>query len=230
MVPMTPEGSAGPVRLRAFAEDDLPFLDRLCTDPEVLGEFEWPGFTDPRARRRRCEHDGYISACSSAVAVVRQDGTVVGIVTWKPRGYPSGVTYEIGVGIGPEHRGQGFATAVLCAASMSAYWSTDYCAKTGVRRRDPAPAERRERLGAARVYPGRPARRASQPTRSAPSSIRQNRRIKPVPISRTPAENDYSAPGISGDPHDRAKQALVAEAVDRYGESRSMIQPLPPGR
>ena len=53
MVPMTPEGSVGPVRLRAFAEDDLPFLDRLCTDPDVLGEFEWPGFTDPRARRRR---------------------------------------------------------------------------------------------------------------------------------------------------------------------------------
>jgi RimJ/RimL family protein N-acetyltransferase len=40
-----------------------------------------------------------------------QDGTVVGIATWKPRGFPSGVTYEIGVGIGPEHRGQGFATA-----------------------------------------------------------------------------------------------------------------------
>ena len=99
MVPMTPEGSAGPVRLRAFAEDDLPFLDRLCTDPDVLGEFEWPGFTDPRARRRRWEHDGYISTGSSAVAVVRQDGTVVGIDTWKPRGFPSGVTYEIGVGI-----------------------------------------------------------------------------------------------------------------------------------
>jgi len=111
MVPMTPEGSAGPVRLRAFAEDDLPFLDRLCTDPEVLGEFEWPGFTDPRARRRRWADDGYISAGSSAVAVVRQDGTVVGIATWKPRGFPSGVTYEIGVGIGPEHRRQGFATA-----------------------------------------------------------------------------------------------------------------------
>ena len=79
------------MRLRAFAEDDLPFLDRLCTDPEVLGEFEWPGFTDPRARRRRWEHDGYISAGSSAVAVVRQDGTVVGIATWKPRGFPSGV-------------------------------------------------------------------------------------------------------------------------------------------
>src|ERR1700729_3304779 len=111
MVPMTPVGSAGPVRVPAFAEDDLPFLDQVGTYPEVGGDFEGPGFTDPRARRRRWEHDGYISAGSSAVAVVRQDGTVVGIATWKPRGFPSGVTYEIGVGIGPEHRGQGFATA-----------------------------------------------------------------------------------------------------------------------
>ena len=52
MTSMTRDDFAGSVRLRAFTEDDLPFLDRLCTDPDVLGEFEWPGFTDPRARRR----------------------------------------------------------------------------------------------------------------------------------------------------------------------------------
>jgi [ribosomal protein S5]-alanine N-acetyltransferase len=108
---MTPDDPAGPVRLRAFTEDDLPFLDRLCTDPDVLGEFEWPGFTDSRARRRRWEQDGYISVDSSAVAIVRVDGTVVGIATWKPRGSPVGVTYEIGVGVAPEHRGQGIGTA-----------------------------------------------------------------------------------------------------------------------
>jgi [ribosomal protein S5]-alanine N-acetyltransferase len=108
---MMPDKSAGPARLRAFIEDDLPFLDRLCTDPDVLGEFEWPGFTDPRARRGRWERDGYISGDSSAVAIVRQDGTVVGIATWKPRGIPVGVTYEIGVAIAPEHRGHGLGTA-----------------------------------------------------------------------------------------------------------------------
>ena len=111
MASMTPEGPADPVRLRAFVEDDLPFLDRLCTDPDLLGEFEWPGFTDPRTQRRRWENDGYISADVSAVAVVRGDGTVVGLVTWTPCGFPSGVTYEIGVGIAPEHRRQGFGTA-----------------------------------------------------------------------------------------------------------------------
>lgn len=108
---MTGDDSADSVRLRAFTENDLPFLDRLSSDPEVLGEFEWPGFTDPRARRRRWERDGYISDDSAAVAIVRGEATVAGIATWKPRGFPAGVAYEIGVGVAPEHRGQGIGTA-----------------------------------------------------------------------------------------------------------------------
>jgi RimJ/RimL family protein N-acetyltransferase len=111
MTSMTGDDSAVSVRLRAFTEDDLSFLDRLCTDPDVLGEFEWPGFTDPRARRRRWERDGCISDDSAAVAIVRGDGTVAGIATWKPRGFPAGVTYEIGVAVAPEHRGQAIGTA-----------------------------------------------------------------------------------------------------------------------
>jgi RimJ/RimL family protein N-acetyltransferase len=103
--------AARPVRLRAFTEADLPFLDRLCTDPDALGEFEWPGLIDPRTHRRRWERDGYISADSAAVAVVRPDDTVVGMATWKLRGVPAGVTYEIGIVVLPEHRGQGLGTA-----------------------------------------------------------------------------------------------------------------------
>jgi hypothetical protein len=52
MTSMTGDDSVDSVRLRAFTEDNLSCLDRLCTDPAVLGEFEWPGFTDPRARTR----------------------------------------------------------------------------------------------------------------------------------------------------------------------------------
>jgi len=107
---MTPANRPDKVHLRAFTEADLAFLDRLCTDPDALGEFEWPGFGDPRARRKRWEIDGYVSAESAAVAIARADDTVIGIATWKPRGFPSGVTYEIGVGVLPEHRGQGVGT------------------------------------------------------------------------------------------------------------------------
>jgi RimJ/RimL family protein N-acetyltransferase len=101
------------VELRAFAEGDLPFLDRLCTDPEALGVFEWPGFVDARARRRRWEKDGYIGADSTALAVVLPDGTVAGMASWhaRDRGGSPGVCYEIGLALLPEHRGRGLGTA-----------------------------------------------------------------------------------------------------------------------
>lgn len=108
---MTTAPAAEPVRLRAFAETDLPFLDRLGSDPTAFGEFEWPGFTDPRSRRRRWQEDGLISEEYSAVAVAGPDDTAVGIASWRPRGSPAGVTYEIGIAIMPEHRGQGLGTA-----------------------------------------------------------------------------------------------------------------------
>ena len=53
--------------LRALGADDLDFLDRLCTDPEALGPFEWPGFGDVRARRRRWEQDGYAGPDSTVL-------------------------------------------------------------------------------------------------------------------------------------------------------------------
>ena len=66
-----PEDHAGEVvSLRAFREDDLPFLDRLCTDPDALGYFEWTGFVDVRSRRRRWEKDGYVGADSTGLAIV----------------------------------------------------------------------------------------------------------------------------------------------------------------
>ncbi|MQA01959.1 MAG: hypothetical protein GEV07_04260 [Streptosporangiales bacterium] len=51
----------GRVALRAFLDGDVDFLERLCTDPDALGAFEWAGFVDPKRRRRRWERDGYIS-------------------------------------------------------------------------------------------------------------------------------------------------------------------------
>jgi RimJ/RimL family protein N-acetyltransferase len=101
------------VALRAFVEGDLPFLDRLCTDPAALGTFEWPGFVDVRARRRRWELDGYLGAETSALAAVLPDGTVAGLVSWtaRNRGGPPGCCYEIGMALLPEHRGRGLGTA-----------------------------------------------------------------------------------------------------------------------
>ncbi len=99
--------------LRALREDDLPFLERLSTDPEALGPFEWPGFTDVQSWRRRWEQDGCLTPTSGTVAIVTDDDTVTGIGLWKSegRGTPVGVTYEIGIALVPEHRGRGLGTA-----------------------------------------------------------------------------------------------------------------------
>jgi [ribosomal protein S5]-alanine N-acetyltransferase len=100
--------------LRALGADDLGFLDRLCSDPDALGPFEWPGFGDVRARRRRWEQDGYAGPDSTVLAVVLADGTVAGIASWSTRNRSQperGVCYEIGLALLPEHRGHGLGTA-----------------------------------------------------------------------------------------------------------------------
>jgi ribosomal-protein-alanine N-acetyltransferase len=99
--------------LRAFREEDLGFLDRLCTDPEALGRFEWFGFSDVRTRRRRWEQDGFVGPESTALAVVLADGTMIGITSWKAasRGGSPGACYEIGLALLPQYRGQGLGTA-----------------------------------------------------------------------------------------------------------------------
>lgn len=103
----------GDVTFRAFREVDLPFLDRLCTDPDALGTFGWHGYLDPKARRRRWERDGYIGEDSTALAVVVDD-TVAGIVSWRAqdRAGPKGVCLEIGVALLPEYRGRGLGVRV----------------------------------------------------------------------------------------------------------------------
>lgn len=105
---------SGEVALRAFRDDDLWFLDRANAGAEAFGDFEWTGFVDPHARRRRWEHDGYIGTESSAVAIVLpDDGDVVGLASWKAQnraGTPV-VCYEIGVVLLPEYRGRGLGIA-----------------------------------------------------------------------------------------------------------------------
>src|SRR4051794_854990 len=94
--------------LRAFLEADLDILDRLCTDPDALGTFEWHGFVDPKVRRRRFEKDSYVGEVSTALAVV-VDAEVGGLVSWRVLDYagPRGVCLEIGAALLPEHRGKG---------------------------------------------------------------------------------------------------------------------------
>jgi ribosomal-protein-alanine N-acetyltransferase len=101
------------ITLRTFRESDLEFLDRLVTDPEALGYFEWPGFIDARTRRRRWEQDGYVGDDTTALAVVLPDGTVAGLVSWERvqlGNRDMGLCLRIGAALLPEHRGRGIGT------------------------------------------------------------------------------------------------------------------------
>jgi [ribosomal protein S5]-alanine N-acetyltransferase len=55
-----------PVRLRPIEEADLDLLSRLDTDPAASQPFEWTGFRDPGARRRRWAQDGWIGRDSTS--------------------------------------------------------------------------------------------------------------------------------------------------------------------
>jgi [ribosomal protein S5]-alanine N-acetyltransferase len=98
------------VLLRPIQEADLVDLCRYSTDPEAAGEFEWTGFTDPKAMRRRWEEDGWLGP-NGRLAVVSAD-SLAGDVSYRDRS-PAASTraiYEIGIALFPEHRGQGVGT------------------------------------------------------------------------------------------------------------------------
>jgi ribosomal-protein-alanine N-acetyltransferase len=102
------------VNLRPVRAGDLDLLERFATQPSALGEFEWFGFADPGARRRRWEENGLLGAESSMLAVALPDDTFAGIVTWRAvsgAGTPAGACVEIGIALLPEFRGSGRGTA-----------------------------------------------------------------------------------------------------------------------
>jgi ribosomal-protein-alanine N-acetyltransferase len=100
------------VTLRPIQESDLDALLRFATDPSAGGEFEWTGFEDTRAIRKRWEEDGWIKPENTWLAVSRGDGTFGGVVSWRDQSYKNtkGSCFEVGCALLPEHRGQGVGT------------------------------------------------------------------------------------------------------------------------
>ena len=99
------------IRLRPVQEPDLELLARIDTDPSLSEPFEWRGFANARARRRRWEQDGYLGPDDSLLVIALPDDTFIGMVTWRsswafgPRG-----CVDIGILLLPGHRGQGHGT------------------------------------------------------------------------------------------------------------------------
>ena len=103
---------ANALRLRPVEEPDLDLLARIDTEPAISEPFEWRGFRDPRARRRRWEEDGYLGNDDALLVVALADGTFIGIVAWSWVSEPGPrICLRIGILLFPEHRGRGLGTA-----------------------------------------------------------------------------------------------------------------------
>ena len=95
------------VRLRPVAEEDLPFVERLRTDPEWCGPFLWRGWKDPRRFRRRWEDDGLLGADSGNL-LVADGGGPLGIVSYRRVEMVAPVwCWSIGISLMPAARGRG---------------------------------------------------------------------------------------------------------------------------
>ena len=106
------DGMPEVLALRAFREDDLPFLDRFATDPGVLGVHQWSGIRDPATHRRRFAENGYLGAEYTALALTVDD-VVAGMASWTAadRGGAPGSCFDVGLTLLPEYRGRGIGTA-----------------------------------------------------------------------------------------------------------------------
>ncbi|MFC0527817.1 GNAT family N-acetyltransferase [Phytohabitans kaempferiae] len=100
------------VALRPVTADDFWLFERQAVDPEAAGRFNWSGFRDVRATRRRFDDDGLVGP-DGGVLIVVHDGAAVGTVSWSRTEYgmPAWWCWTIGIALLPDHRGRGVGTA-----------------------------------------------------------------------------------------------------------------------
>lgn len=104
------------VCLRPVEERDLGHLERGSTEPALSEPFEWHGYRDPSAHRRRWEQDHYLGERDSMLVVTHrdEDRAFAGFVAWRAVGSGPVVCYNIGVLLLPECRGRGLGSAAQC--------------------------------------------------------------------------------------------------------------------
>ncbi|MGN9908414.1 GNAT family N-acetyltransferase [Phytohabitans sp. LJ34] len=99
------------VALRPATADDFWVFERQAVDPDAAGTFNWSGYRDVRATRRRFEENGLITPDGGCL-VVEHDGTAAGTVVWRKVDYgpPAWWCWNIGISLLPDQRGKGVGT------------------------------------------------------------------------------------------------------------------------
>lgn len=97
------------VSLRPFRAEDLVLRERYAIDPDVLGSYQWHGFSDVHEFRARWAEDTFLRREPFRL-VVDEAGTPAGSVSWHcPSDRPAGI-WVLGIWLLPEHRGRGVGT------------------------------------------------------------------------------------------------------------------------
>jgi RimJ/RimL family protein N-acetyltransferase len=99
------------VELRPVREPDFWIYERQAVDPAVTGHFNWSGFRDLAATRRRFAEDGLIGPDDGSL-LVSVRGEAAGTVNWKRVSYgkPVWACWNIGIAMLPDFRGKGHGT------------------------------------------------------------------------------------------------------------------------
>jgi RimJ/RimL family protein N-acetyltransferase len=98
------------LRLRPAAQDELIILHRLTSDPEVVGEFAWYGWSDPSRWQRRWA-DNELIGDDLGVLMVARGREALGFVQWRRKpSTPASWYLEMGIALLPEFRGKGYGT------------------------------------------------------------------------------------------------------------------------
>lgn len=100
-------------RLRRVETADIEVLESQYAGRDIAGVHSWFGYIDSGKVRRRVEADETLRPNEGLLAVVDDDGVIVGELSWlkvfngPP---PNGDCWNLGIWIAPEHRGKGHGT------------------------------------------------------------------------------------------------------------------------
>ena len=97
-------------RLRRIEPADVEVIEAQYAARDVAGEHSWYGFADPGKLRRQVEAGETLQRDRGGLAIVDDEGLVVGELSWRKSlngPPPNGECWNIGIWVAPEQRGKG---------------------------------------------------------------------------------------------------------------------------
>jgi RimJ/RimL family protein N-acetyltransferase len=116
-------------RLRRVEDADIELLETQYDDKDVTGEHSWYGFSDRGKVRRRVDAAETLRPERGMLAVVDDDGALVGELSWlkvfngPP---PNGDCWNMGIWIVPGHRGKGHGSEAQRLGAAYLFDNTTY--------------------------------------------------------------------------------------------------------